>query len=493
MNHDPLHKLIVSLSQNEKTYFKKAARSFKGGTQFLDLFDAILAQKEYNEPELKKAFDHKHFAQYKKHLFDKLLSALRAYHSSHSVEAKINSNIQNFEILRTKGMNVAAKKALMKAKKLAEKNYRLADIIKIRKYEGDLIKTSDDINILDQHLDTYQETSQWTNNQIQKQIELEKSYVSIVKWNKQMEWARSKEDRAYLRNILKETSFINEPQLNPETEIKRLYINGMYSYFIGDFTSSYAAFNQQLNTYIENEYLQEDTLSFLQSMGNNILLSLFTNSNSFEGYWNSFQSYQKNKKITLKYADILSIILKLIHLVKKGSYHESVEWIEQHNLVIIEFQNTVTRDNKFYNEFSILTFYMIAAQLGNNSPRKALVILNSFINNADKKLKKDSYILARIVNLIVHLELENYDLIEYELISAKQLLKQQGNNFLTEKTIIQFVESYLNWNSTKEKVKGIKELQNKLTQHKASDQENMVFQLFDFVDWTNHMELVLTS
>jgi len=54
-----LHQLIRSLSMNEKRHFRLLSQrhSLKGGNSYLDLFDAMLVQEEYDEKALKKNLD----------------------------------------------------------------------------------------------------------------------------------------------------------------------------------------------------------------------------------------------------------------------------------------------------------------------------------------------------------------------------------------------------------------------------------------------------
>ena len=89
MKNEPLFGLIKSLNQTEKTYFRKHAKRFGSvSLNYMRLFELIEKQNTYDEAILKIEVGKKHFSQYKKHLYEKLKEALRAYHSSGSYKRR---------------------------------------------------------------------------------------------------------------------------------------------------------------------------------------------------------------------------------------------------------------------------------------------------------------------------------------------------------------------------------------------------------------------
>lgn len=72
---EDLYKLIHLLSPQEKGYFKKYAKRFSTeSSNYLKLFDAISAQKEFEEESLARSF--KGYARMKVYLFDTIIDAL---------------------------------------------------------------------------------------------------------------------------------------------------------------------------------------------------------------------------------------------------------------------------------------------------------------------------------------------------------------------------------------------------------------------------------
>lgn len=484
LRREPLFELIKSLSMTEKSYFRKRSKSFAGGqSQYLLLFDEIQAMDVYDEQKLKSKIGEKHFAQYKKHLHSKILESLRQYHSEHSVEAKISARIQEYNILKAKGLNQDAQKALLKAQKLAISNQRMADAMKIGKYEGELVKESNDVGQLDRHFLKYLESAQHIHGIIRQQIELEKVHVEIVKWHKTLEWVRTDREKLELERIVKGSVQVQVIQENKEAESQRQYIHGLRYYFLGEFEKSYQSFNRQLTLYEADLSLREDELNFVRCLGNNALLSLFTGNEDYNEHYLFLNDLKLKNVSASHYQSVLNILLMTIDLCKKKKYKQACNWIKQYVTEIASFDQEVVDLNTSYNEFTLMSFYRVNAFLGNGEPKEALKAINNYLNNAQKSLKKDTYALARIINLLVHIELENYDLLEYELNTTEQHLKTKSYIRPFEQKSVAFVRSMLKENSKASKLVHLKSYRNALKELKESKYEHVIFQFFDFIHW----------
>ena len=116
-----LFQLIKSLSRSEKGYFKKVYSQNVLGkkNQYLELFDAIDAQNEYDGDELAKQFEDKQiFTQLsvaKNYLHKIILKSLRAFHSQASVDIELNEMMVNIELLYNKRLTEACKKEIQRA------------------------------------------------------------------------------------------------------------------------------------------------------------------------------------------------------------------------------------------------------------------------------------------------------------------------------------------------------------------------------------------
>ncbi|NRA11427.1 MAG: hypothetical protein HRT57_05695 [Crocinitomicaceae bacterium] len=488
MKTNSLFELIKKLGQAEKSYFKKLSGQFvKTNTGFFQLFTAIDKQKIYDEAALKRELGPLHFAQRKKHLHEKLMEALRSYHGSYSIESRINACIENFNILRAKGMYIDARKILEKAKRIAKENGYLSDIVKIGKYESVLLKEEDNIDQLNNYLSRYQSTSKAVNEDIQLQIELEKLHVSIVIWNKKIEWIRSDKESTELKAIINSFEIPTEALKNPESEAQRQYIIGVYHYFLCEFELSAEAFKKQFSLYETYSFLQNDQFNFIRCLANNTLLSVYTDNGFFIKNYTRLIDSKLSQRIAIQYQNDLSILLYLMYLCKIEDYAQAGKWIDKNEIQINSFEKTVINKHVMYSEFTLLTFFKVKTHLGNNSPKLALKAINNYLNNAQKELKHDSYCLARTVNLLVHFELENFDLLEYELASTKNYLTTKSELGLAEQESLTFIGDSIQSPSKSDLLKYLLDYKKQLTKVKSMKYESITFEFFDFITWTDRM------
>jgi hypothetical protein len=121
-----LHKLIHSLTPNEKAYFKKFAYKSKDDKEnpYLVMFDAILKQDEYDEEALKKKLKNtkliNNFSAAKNYLSDLIITTFSSIQENNSVENKLLSVLQQLPFLIERRVNNLLEKKIAQAKKIVQ-------------------------------------------------------------------------------------------------------------------------------------------------------------------------------------------------------------------------------------------------------------------------------------------------------------------------------------------------------------------------------------
>lgn len=116
---DELFRLIHSLTTEEKGYFKKfALRHTSEGNKYLQLFDAISKQNEFEEASLKKKF--KDLPVLKNYLFEMILNALQIFETEPSTQQLIYKGLIRINLLVKKGLLTSALKQVDKYRLIAE-------------------------------------------------------------------------------------------------------------------------------------------------------------------------------------------------------------------------------------------------------------------------------------------------------------------------------------------------------------------------------------
>lgn len=115
--------LIRTLTPAEKRYFRLFAvrHSVEERNSYLRLFDAIAAQEQYDEAALKAGLAGdaiaEHFAVTKRYLHQQLLESLHLFHSAQSVEESIRKDLHLASVLMQKDLPEQSARLLQKARK----------------------------------------------------------------------------------------------------------------------------------------------------------------------------------------------------------------------------------------------------------------------------------------------------------------------------------------------------------------------------------------
>jgi hypothetical protein len=151
MRHDALHELIHSLSPNERRYFRLYALPGGGATpdnNYMRLFEVLLAQTHYDEAVLKQHFAQDKLVRYlsseKNYLYRLLLRCLRTMHEEGSPRAQLRTQIENATLLFERGLYSQAQKVLRRARATAEAAENHIGLLEIHVLERRLWKILSD-------------------------------------------------------------------------------------------------------------------------------------------------------------------------------------------------------------------------------------------------------------------------------------------------------------------------------------------------------------
>ena len=109
ISSDDLHRLISSLTMQEKRHFKMSALGSytrNGQNNYIRLFDAIGNQEHYDEEKIKEQFKGETFIRHlpseKNYLFSLVRKSLRRFHSQSNVDITLKELLIDAEILQEK-------------------------------------------------------------------------------------------------------------------------------------------------------------------------------------------------------------------------------------------------------------------------------------------------------------------------------------------------------------------------------------------------------
>lgn len=148
-----LFKLIKSLSKSEKRYFKLYCSSTKVSSMYLELFDVMDNQLEYDEVLIRRKFDGKKFLNQlhvtKNYLHQLILKVLRNFHGKISKDAQIKDILRNVELLFQRELYDLCDGELARAEKLANSYERDLATIEILSWNRRLAVTRGESSPID--------------------------------------------------------------------------------------------------------------------------------------------------------------------------------------------------------------------------------------------------------------------------------------------------------------------------------------------------------
>ncbi|MEJ2257087.1 MAG: hypothetical protein P8X98_08775 [Woeseiaceae bacterium] len=138
-----LFELIHSLKPAEKRYFTLwASRNGTSDKKFLQLFDAMCKQDNYDESALLEEIpeiSERQISNMKAHLYQRILQAIRQYSQSHNTEIQLREMIDPVQLLFNRGLYDQCNEILKKARKRVGRIDNLELQLEILKWEKNII------------------------------------------------------------------------------------------------------------------------------------------------------------------------------------------------------------------------------------------------------------------------------------------------------------------------------------------------------------------
>lgn len=491
-----LFELIKSLSKAEKRYFKlfvarHSASSSPNNAQIL--FEVIDKMQVYDEEEVLErlkghAFTNK-FSITKARLYDTILKSLDAYYSEKSKEQLIRNEIHYIEILFNKSLYKQCKKRILSAKKQAikyNKNHLLAELIL---WEKKLIEKDNYQSVDKDNIEQISQEEQKILNNVSLKSQLWEFKAILFQQLNKIGRARTNEEVTSLKNnVESKLKSIEVPPDKIGLSYLFNHILGAYYFAIYDDANSLKAVLDTIKIIEENpiEFIDEPNI-LISTLTNGVYLAM-KNSNlekAQELYDKLKVLYKKHeeegsKDLVLKIKSSL-MSLELLLVTQTCDFQK----FEKLYPTIRQF----IEDNKENLNDSRLAFlyYNIAHILFiQDEFNEALKWLNTLLNDINIDKAQEIYSSAEILNLFLHYELQNSELVKYTLKSTKRFLKTRNKLFEYETIVLNFMQKVTGYNFDKfELSEQLDKLIINLELITSNPYENIPFEYFNCLNWAN--------
>jgi len=487
-----LFELIKSMSKSEKRYFKILSSRHTIGEEnnYITLFDYIEQQPAYNEEEL---FIHFHgeaflnqFSITKNRLYETIMKSLDAFHSNSSVDTQIARLIHGAEILYNKSLYDHSRRQLNSAERLAKKHSKNIARYEINQKYNKLIETANYSNTSGEDIERIMQDNAERIQTLAYQNELWciKSHLFIL-INKKGK-ARSAEDRNNYEQLYTRLNTIKTPPHDTfESSYLKNHILSAYYYAVLDESNclKYLLLNKELLQQHPEQIKQEPNTYF--SILTNII-HLYSKLGDYKKSALSLQElkeFPKEHKIELNqdleikfFSSVHSTELMLF--IQKAEFQKALEL----ELIILEglrlYENTISSVRKAY-----LYFQLAIAAFGAEEYSKSLKWTNTILNDTSLDEKEDICAFTHILNLIIHSELKNDQLLPYAIKSTSRFLKNRNRTYRFEEIFLTYLKKAAKTNNHFDYEELLHTIGDELDIISKDPFESVALEYFDFRSW----------
>ena len=487
-NTDNLFQLIQSLEKSEKRNFKLYAQrnSADDNLKIIQLFNALDKLKEYDEVSLLKkipAISKQQLSNTKAHLYKQILSSLRLLKDDDNIDIQLHEQMDFAKILYNKGLYLQSLKVLDKIKEFAKVHNQITFQLQAVNFEKK-IEALHITRSIGNRAEALSLESDTINQHLGLISKLSNLALQMYGWYIEHGHARDRQDVHAIKSFFE----TNLPTYSIE-EIgfyEKLYLYQAYCWYgfiLQDLLMYYRYTKKWVELFDDAAFMQLiEAGQYIRGM-HNLLSAHFNLSNSekFEIDLKKFEQFAdspaaKNSNNAAIQTFVYLHIAKINKHFLEGTFTEGLQLIPY----IIE---KLKEYELHLDKHRVLVFYYKIACLyfGSGNNEKAIEYLNKIIH-LKVSLRTDLQCYARLLHLIAHYELGNYDLLEYLIKSVYRFMAKMNNLSTVEEEVFKFIRKSFSL-SPKKLIPAFKSLKEKLEKLEGNPLESRSFMYLDIIGW----------
>ena len=485
---DTLFQLIHSLEKAEKRHFKLYIKrsSTKEDLKIVQLFDALDKLADYDEKSLLKklpGIEKPQLSNLKTHLYKQILASLRLLKSADSIDLQLNEFFDYAHILYKKGLFQQSLRILDRAKETAKANQKfnfLAQVLALEKR----IETLHITHSMQMRAEQLSNESLEVIHRIDMVARLSNLALLVYSWYIQNGHARNEKDEQRIKQYLKE-------QLPPDAWeqtgfYERLYLYQIYNWYAfirQDFLMYYRYSQKWVDLFAEQPLMiRVETGHYIKAL-HNLLNAHFDlrNYQKFEITLRQFEAFAQTDRVrendNFRIQSFLYITTAKINQVfMLGTFREGL-------LMVPEIERQLTEYDLFIDRHRILVLnYKIASLYFGSGDYATCIDYLQRIMNDQVDMRNDLQCYARVLHLMAHFELGNFDLMESLTKSVYRFMAKRERLTRVEEEMFKFLRTSFQTSRSSLKAEFEKFLV-KIQQFEKNRFEARAFAYLDLVSW----------
>lgn len=485
---DPLFQLISSLEKSEKRNFKLYIKrsSHNENLKIIELFDAMDKLNEYDEGLLLKklpSIRKPQLSNIKVHLYRQLLASLRLLKSADSIDLQLNEQFDYAHILYKKGLFAQSLKILGRVKETASANQKFNFLIQVISFEK-RIETLHITRSMECRAHQLSEEALEVSSRIDMVTRLSNLAMRLFSWFILNGHARNEKDESDLREFMKNN--VPADAFMQTGFYEKLYLYQSYTWYAfirRDFLMYYRYSQKWIDIFEQQPLMiRVETGHYIKGL-HNLLNAHYDLRNypKFDSTLSQFETFAKTDRVQQHenfriHAFIYIVSAKINRHTMLGTFSKG----------ILEVPSILEKLNEyalFLDEHRVLVInYKIATMyFGSGDYSTCIDYLHKIIN--DKvEIRNDLQCYARLLHMMAHYELGNFDLMESLTKSVSRFMAKKENLTVVEEEMFRFLRAslYLSGN----KLKNLQEnFLQKVRQLARSRFETRAFAYLDIISW----------
>lgn len=484
-----LFDLIKSLTKSEKRFFKLSSNLQSGEKNYMKLFDVIEKMDEYDEDLLKKTLSGekflKHLPSEKNHLYKLILKSLRSFHADNSISSVLRQEIKNIEILYKKALFSECNKLVARAKQLAKENEKFYYWFELINWEKVLLEEAYESGRFDTDLDALIKEETEVIEKLRNVAEYQILYSRINYVFRRGGFARNAAEKDVVDHI-SDYHLIKgkNTALSARASSICFYIKGLCAATNRNYQESFKNFLRVKEIMDTNEPIRAD-LAVRYILAHQHLIYCYIDSRDYDASFrliNELRAMDNEPGFDTVASQVriftTTYLAELITYIRMGSFSKAVDLVEEILNKVAVYGEKINKEQEI-----LFAYYTACAYFGHGQSKTALFWINKVMNDNEQNLRQDIYSSSRLLNLLIHYELGNYDLLEYILKSAFRYLNKNQKDYKVDNLILRYIRKLSRLGPPESNIKTLKEMRAELEEVFESSSERVVLDYFDFLAW----------
>ncbi|MHA4808512.1 hypothetical protein ACX0G9_10400 [Flavitalea flava] len=454
--------------------------------KIIQLFDALDRMEEYDEEQLltkNKSIRKQQLSNAKAHLYRQILSSLRLIRNEDNIDIQLHEQLDHARILYNKGLYMQSLKMLDRIKENAKAHNQVTFLLQVLFFEKK-IEALHITRSMQDRADQLTGEVEAVNSELQLMSSLSNLSLLLYSWYIRNGLARNERDEAAVQQFFEQHIPDDLSRVNGFYEKLYQYQSFCWYAFIRQDYLQYYRYTQKWVDLFEKDpfMIGIETAHYIKGM-HNLLSAHFDllNYPKFSEVLEDFERFSQSEVVLHNHNNRIQTFVYLnISKINKhfidGTFTEGLSLVPYIEEKLIEY-------GLYLDRHRILVFYYKIACLyfGSGDYENTINYLNKIIN-LKVDLRTDLQCYSRLLHLIAHYELGNFDLLEYLTKAVYRFMSKMDSLSLVEEEVFRFLRKSLKLSADRIKPE-FENLLEKLKKYEMVRFETRAFAYLDIISW----------